>query len=439
MEIFERDAGLVEVGEKVGYIHPPRLGVVSVDQLAAIGGQFQPVAGESGRDLFQPVVQLQRQLFAAEFAHQLVLVFDQDDLTVVDHPDSVGHLLGLVDVVGGQHDGHVILAKVAHHLPHILPQLHIDARRRLVEKQDSRFVREGLGDHDSTLHAAGERHDLVVLLVPQGEVPEYFLDVARVWRLAEQTPAETDRGPDGLEGVGRQFLGDESDQGPRRPKLGDDVVTFGLDDAFRRIDDPAHDVDQRGLPCTVGTEQGEDLSPPDLQVDLLERPETRVVGLIQVGDGDDGLQDQALRASRWSRPTRPEPPGQPDDPCVTNSGSTSLVSDLPTRKQLLCRWLPCPYTRKDTRPPRRSKVRFFTTYLRTGKTEVAPMGLAFGLGVHTEVLPCMSHSRESGNPRRPHGLYVEPCPDGRCAEFWTAPRGETARHAPVARLRATRS
>jgi hypothetical protein len=59
------------------------------------------------------------------------------------------------------------------------------------------------------------------------------------------------------------------------------------------------------------------------------------------------------------------------------------------------------------------------------------MGLAFGPGVHTEVLPCMSHSRESGNPRRPHGLYIEPCPDGRCAEFWTVPRGETAPHAPL--------
>src|SRR5215210_1504446 len=72
LEIFERDARVVEVGEKVGYVHPSRLGVVGVDQLAAVRGQFQPVAGEFGRDLLKLGVQLQRQLFAAEFAHQLV-------------------------------------------------------------------------------------------------------------------------------------------------------------------------------------------------------------------------------------------------------------------------------------------------------------------------------------------------------------------------------
>jgi hypothetical protein len=53
------------------------------------------------------------------------------------------------------------------------------------------------------------------------------------------------------------------------------------------------------------------------------------------------------------------------------------------------------------------------------------MGLAFWLGVHTEVLPCVSHSRESGNTRGPHGHCFEPYPDGRCAEFWTAPWGNS--------------
>ena len=49
----------------------------------------------------------------------------------------------------------------AHDVPHVLPQLDVDARGRLVEEQDLRIVRERLRDHHAPLHAARERHDLV--------------------------------------------------------------------------------------------------------------------------------------------------------------------------------------------------------------------------------------------------------------------------------------
>ncbi len=46
---------------------------------------------------------------------------------------------------------------VAHHVPHVLAQLDVDAGGRLVEKQDLRLVRQRLGDHHAALHAAGQR------------------------------------------------------------------------------------------------------------------------------------------------------------------------------------------------------------------------------------------------------------------------------------------
>src|SRR3712207_9565987 len=70
---------------------------------------------------------------------------------------------------------------------HPPPQLDVDARRRLVEKEDLRLVREGLGDHDPALHAARERHYLAVLLVPQRQVPEHLLYVAGVGRDRKST------------------------------------------------------------------------------------------------------------------------------------------------------------------------------------------------------------------------------------------------------------
>jgi len=50
-------------------------------------------------------------------------------------------------------------------------------------------------------------------------------------------------------------------------------VTVHPDAALARIDDAADDADQRRLPCAVGTEQREDLSAADVQVDVLERQE----------------------------------------------------------------------------------------------------------------------------------------------------------------------
>jgi len=119
-----------------------------------------------------------------------IFVLDQDDLTFADDPDPVGHLLGLFDIVGGQDNRDTLLAQPADHLPHVAPQLDVDAGGRLVEEQDLRLVRERLGDHHPPLHPSGERHDLAVSLVPEGELAEHLLDVGRVLGLAEETPAE---------------------------------------------------------------------------------------------------------------------------------------------------------------------------------------------------------------------------------------------------------
>src|SRR6266849_339181 len=93
----------------------------------------------------------------------------------------------------------------------------------------------------------------------------------------------------GLEGIGRQLLRHEADHGARGAVVGDDVVTVHPYAAFARIDDPADDADQRRLPRAVGTEQSEDLSTADVQVDVLESVEAGGVGFREVRDGDDGL------------------------------------------------------------------------------------------------------------------------------------------------------
>ena len=98
---------------------------------------------------------------------QLGLVPHQDELALVDHPDAVGHLLGFLDVVSRQNDGHPFAAQTAHELPHVVPQIDVHARRRLVQEQDPRLVRERLGDEQAALHPARQGHDPAVPLFPQ--------------------------------------------------------------------------------------------------------------------------------------------------------------------------------------------------------------------------------------------------------------------------------
>ena len=226
-------------------------------------------------------MQMQRQLLAAELAHQLILVLDQNDLALVDDADPVGHLLRLVDVVGGEDDGDAGFAQRADHPPHVLAQLHVDAGGRLVEEEYLRLVRECFRNQHAALHAARERDDLGVLLVPERKVLEHLLDEGRVLALAEEAAAKGDRGPHGHESVGRELLRHQPDHRARSAIVRDDVTAGDGDAAGRRRHDPADDTDEGGLSGAVRSEQAENLARPDLEIDVLQRLEAGRVGLVE--------------------------------------------------------------------------------------------------------------------------------------------------------------
>ncbi len=57
--------------------------------------------------------QVQAQFLAPQLADQRGLVFHQHQLALVDDADAVGHLLGFLDVVRGEDDGHAAVAQLA--------------------------------------------------------------------------------------------------------------------------------------------------------------------------------------------------------------------------------------------------------------------------------------------------------------------------------------
>ena len=91
-----------------------------------------------------------------------------DQPAVVDDRDAVAQLLGLLQIMGGEHHRHALVVESADIVPELLAKLDIDAGGRLVEHQDRRRVDHRLGDQQPALHAARQGAGIGVGLVGRG-------------------------------------------------------------------------------------------------------------------------------------------------------------------------------------------------------------------------------------------------------------------------------
>ena len=203
-------------------------------------------------------------------------------------------MFSFFDVVCGEDHGDAGFAQTADELPHALAQFHIDARRRLVEKQDARLMRQRLGNHHTPLHAARKRHDLFLALIPEREVLEDLLNERRVAWLSEQPSRKTHRRLHALERFYMQFLRHKADQAARGAEVGDDVVPAHRHRARARVHQPAHDRNQRCLAGAVRPKQRQYFAFLDVEADCIERLQSAGVSLGEFGNGDDRLHERRL-------------------------------------------------------------------------------------------------------------------------------------------------
>ena len=116
-----------------------------------------------------------------------------DDLAVPEEHGAIGQAAGLLGEVGHQDDGHVL----AQFLEHILDAHggdRIDGDGELVEAEDLRLVREGAGDGQALLLAAGELGaeavEAVLDFVPERGLAQALLDHGRRVRSCGVMPAQ---------------------------------------------------------------------------------------------------------------------------------------------------------------------------------------------------------------------------------------------------------
>jgi hypothetical protein len=74
----------------------------------------------------------------------------------VEEDDAVGHVAGELHFVGDDDHGHAFFGQVAHDAQDFVAQLGVERAGGFVEEHDSGLHREGAGDGDSLLLAAGE-------------------------------------------------------------------------------------------------------------------------------------------------------------------------------------------------------------------------------------------------------------------------------------------
>ena len=84
---------------------------------------------------------------------------------LVEYCDPVGEPVGLVEVLGGQEDGHAVGYQLADDVPHRATAARIQSRRRLVQEDDLWPGDQRHGEIQLPPHAAGiGRHQLLCRL-----------------------------------------------------------------------------------------------------------------------------------------------------------------------------------------------------------------------------------------------------------------------------------
>src|SRR5215216_705667 len=189
----------------------------------------------------------------------------RDDAAPVYDPDPVRQHVGLLQVLGRQEHRHPILARQTAHLrPHGAAALGVEARRRLVQKQDARPVHQGEREVQPPLHPAGvTAHPPVRGLREPDALQELSAPLFPLCsRQAVQSSLEPQVVAAGEERVEGGLLQRRPYRGAHLRPLLHDVVAGDARGAARGRQERREHQYRRGLAGPVRTEEAVDLSLP---------------------------------------------------------------------------------------------------------------------------------------------------------------------------------
>ncbi len=205
-----------------------------------------------------------------------------DQPAAVDDGHAVRQRLGLLDEVGRQQDGGAIRAERPQQVPRRSPGGHVHGCGRLVEDGQLGPPDDRKGEVQALPLTA--RQGSVAVVGPIGQ-PDLVEDHAR----RERRGVERGEEPDGLEDLDLVVevvpLEHDADLRPQERPIGLRVEAEHRHLAFVGTSEALDDLDRGRLAGAVRTQEGDDLTALDAQVQAVQdRPP--VVALDQVPDGD---------------------------------------------------------------------------------------------------------------------------------------------------------
>jgi len=149
---------------------------------------------------------------------------------------------------------------------------HVQAGKRLVEKEDLRIVEQGRGDEDLLPHPLGIGADgrvPVPVQVEDAEKSPGFLEEPGLGQAAEPAHEEKIFQPAQM-GVDLGLLGDIPQAAFIGQKVFADIPAAEENDSRGRLDQPGQDFDGRRFPGAVGAQIAQDLARPDGEADPVD-------------------------------------------------------------------------------------------------------------------------------------------------------------------------
>ncbi len=207
------------------------------------------------------------------------------DVPAVHDGDPIGHLEGLLLVVGDEHAGHVdLVVQATEPLAQLLAHLGVERAERLVEEEHLRLRGQRARQRDALALPARELRGegaLQPLELDQGEELLHALVRAGPWPAAHAEP-EGDVVEHAHVPEERVVLEDEADVALADADVGDVLVVVAHGAAVGDLES-RDDPEQRGLAGARGPEQGEERPARHLEAHVVERQE-----LVEaLGDPDD--------------------------------------------------------------------------------------------------------------------------------------------------------
>ena len=226
-----------------------------------------------------------------------------DDLAAIDDPDAIGEAVGLLEVLGGEEDGHALVVREPLDLlPERGPALRVEPGGGLVEKEDPRAMHERQREVEAPPHAARVAADAAIRRLGQPDALDQLVAAAATLRLRH--PVKGGLKPHVL---ARRQMRIERRLLQRRPdRLADLAPLLGdVEPAHRR---PSVGGRQQGrqhqhrrrLARAVGAEEAVDLAGVDVQVDAVDRARPLLELLDEAVDPDRSVIAHDRDRSRFS-------------------------------------------------------------------------------------------------------------------------------------------